>query len=242
LKSEGNTLYIFERENYHMSERTTKNDLVAFAGPVFDLILRLKSGIVAPSNDLRPKIAAMLMDFEKRAERYRFNHKIIQVSKFALASFVDETVLTNNFHLKEEWEKNPLQLEYFGEQLAGNKFFDKLLSMVKQVEQTADAVEIYYYCMLLGFKGRYGVYEQEKLLAIMQQTANALVKAGKIKPTELSPHWLANDQPKPPEKRGMPVWAKIGAASGLGLAFIIYLVMFLMSSKYLTDAMQNLSL
>ena len=225
-----------------MSERTTKNDLVAFAGPIFDLILRLKSGIVQPSNDLRPKIAAMLMDFEKRAERYRFNHKIIQVSKFALASFVDETVLTNRFHLKEEWEKNPLQLEYFGEQLAGNKFFDKLQAMLKQIETTQDAVEIYYYCMLLGFKGRYGVYEQEKLLAIMQQTANALVKAGKIRPTELSPNWLANDQPKPPEKRGMPIWAKIGAASGLGLAFIVYLVMFLMSSQYLTDAMANLSL
>jgi len=225
-----------------MSERTTKNDLVAFAGPIFDLILRLKAGIVAPSNELRPQIAAMLMDFEKRAERYRFNHKIIQVSKFALASFVDETVLTNNFPLRDEWEKYPLQLEYFGEQLAGNKFFDKLLSMLKQIEVTADAVEIYYYCMLLGFKGRYGVYEQEKLLAIMQQTAKALVKAGKIKPTELSPHWLANDQPKPPEKRGMPVWAKISAFSGLGLAFIIYLVMFLMSSKYLNEAMGNLSL
>ncbi len=225
-----------------MSEKTTKNDLVAFAGPIFDLILRLKSGIVAPSNDLRPKVAALLIDFEKRAERYRFNHKIVQVSKFALASFVDETVLTNNFHLKEEWEKNPLQLEYFGEQLAGNKFFDKLLSMTKQMEQTADAVEIYYYCMLLGFKGRYGVYEQEKLLAIMQQTANALVKVGKIAPTELSPNWLANDQPKPPEKRGMPVWAKISAFGGLGLAFIIYLVMFLMSSSHLNEAMRNLSL
>lgn len=225
-----------------MSERTTKNDLVSFAGPIFDLILRLKAGIVAPSNDLRPQVAALLVDFEKRAERYRFNHKIIQVSKFALASFVDETVLTNNFHLKEEWEKYPLQLEYFGEQLAGNKFFDKLLSMVKQIEQTADAVEIYYYCMLLGFKGRYGVYEQEKLLAIMQQTANALVKVGKIRPTELSPHWLANDQPKPPEKRGMPIWAKISAFSGLGLAFIIYLVMFLMSSQYLKDATESLIL
>lgn len=225
-----------------MSERTTKNDLVAFAGPIFDLILRLKAGIVQPSNDLRPKIAAMLMEFEKRAERYRFNHKIIQVSKFALASFVDETILTNNFHLKEEWEKYPLQLEYFGEQLAGNKFFDKLASMVKQIEQTADAVEIYYYCMLLGFKGRYAVYEQEKLLATMQQTANALVKVGKIRPTELSPHWLANDQPKPPEKRGMPVWAKIGAAGGLGLAFIVYLVLFLMSSSYLGRAMEKLIL
>ena len=40
-----------------MSERTNKNDLVAFAGPTFDLILRLKAGIVQPSNDLRPKIA-----------------------------------------------------------------------------------------------------------------------------------------------------------------------------------------
>ncbi len=225
-----------------MSERTNKNDLVAFAGPVFDLILRIKAGIVAPSNELRPQVAAMLADFEKRAERYRFNHKIVQVAKFALASFVDETVLTNNFPLRDEWEKYALQLEYFGEQLAGNKFFEKLDAMLKQIEVTQDAVEIYYVCMLLGFKGRYGVYEQEKLLAIMQTTANALVKVGKIKPVELSPNWLANDQPKPPEKRGMPVWAKIGAFSGLGLAFIVYLVMFLFSSKFLDEAMRKLQL
>ena len=225
-----------------MSETTNKNDLVAFAGPVFDLILRVKAGIVTPSNELRPQIAAMLMDFEKRAERYRFNHKIIQVAKFALASFVDETVLTNNFPLRDEWEKYPLQLEYFGEQLAGNKFFEKLSAMIKQIEQTADAVEIYYVCMLLGFKGRYGVYEQEKLLAIMQSTANALVKAGKIKPIELSPHWLANDQPKPPEERGMPVWAKISAFSGLGLALIIYLTMFIMSYQFLKGVMDKLQL
>lgn len=225
-----------------MSERTNKNDLVAFAGPVFDLILRIKAGIVAPSNELRPQVAAMLADFEKRAERYRFNHKIVQVAKFALASFVDETVLTNNFPLRDEWEKYALQLEYFGEQLAGNKFFEKLDAMLKQIETTQDAVEIYYVCMLLGFKGRYGVYEQEKLLAIMQKTANALVKVGKIKPVELSPNWLANDQPKPPEKRGMPVWAKIGALSGLGLALIVYLMMFLFSSKFLDEAMRQLQL
>ncbi len=223
-----------------MSETASKNDLITFAGPIFDLVLRLKAAIVAPSNDLRPKIVSMLDDFEKRAERYKFNHKIVQVSKFALASFVDEAVLTNNFPLRDQWERNPLQLEYFGEQLAGNKFFDKLQSMLKQTDVTQDAVEIYYFCMLLGFKGRYGVYEQEKLLAIMQSTANALVKAGKIKPVELSPHWLANDQPKPPEKRGMPVWAKIGAFGGLGLALIVYLVMYLMSSKYLQDAVDRL--
>ena len=187
-------------------------------------------------------LGQLLDDFDRRAERYRFNHKIVQVSKFALAAFVDETVLTGDFFLKEEWEKFPLQLEYFGEQLAGNKFFEKLEAMIRQIDQTADAVEIYYVCMLLGFKGRYAVYEHEKLLGIMQRTADALVKAGKISKVELSPHWLANDQPEPPEKRGMPTWAKVAAFGGLCFALLMYLVMFFLSSKFLDDAMQKLQL
>ncbi len=223
-----------------MSERAAKNDLVTFAGPIFDLILRLKAGIVTPSNDLRPKVAAMLEEFEKRAEKYRFNHKIVQVSKFALAAFVDEVVLMNNFPLRDEWEKYALQLELFGEQLAGNKFFEKLDAMLKQIEVTQDAVEIYYFCMLLGFKGRYAVYEQEKLLATMQATANALVKVGRIKSVELAPNWLSTDQPKPPPKRGMPAWAKIGALGGLGLAVVIYLIMFIMSASFAQQAIDAL--
>jgi len=223
-----------------MSEVASKNDPITFAGPIFDMVLRVKAGIVVPSPELRPKVEAMFDDFERRAERYRFNHKIVSVSKFGLAAFVDEAVLTANFPLRHEWEKNPLQLKYFGEQLAGNKFFDKLESMLPQIEVTQDAVEIYYYCMLLGFKGRYAVYEQEKLLATMQNTANQLVKVGKIKPVELSPNWVANDQPKPPEKMGMPIWAKVGALAFIGLGFIIYLVMFLLSSKFLQETVEKL--
>ncbi len=220
--------------------RTSQNDLVRFAGPIFDMILRIKAGVVQPSNDLRPKCAKLLDEFEKRAERYRFNHKVVRVSKFALASFVDETILTDDFPLKDEWEKYPLQLEYFGEQLAGNKFFDKLQAMIKQMKVTADAVEIYYVCMLLGFKGKYAVYEQEKLLGVMQKTAKALVKVGKIVPTELSPNWLANDQPDPPKKRGMPGWAKISAFAGLGLAVLTYLGMFVVSSVLLNNEVNKL--
>jgi type VI secretion system protein ImpK len=233
-----------ERVQQQQSSRRSQgaNDLVSFASPVFDLILRLKSGIVQPSNDIRPKIAALLQEFEERAIRHRFSEKIVQVAKFALAAFVDEVILTNNFPLREEWERYPLQLEYFGEQLAGNKFYDKLESMLRQIDVTADAVEIYYVCMLLGFKGKYAVYEQDKLLNTMQRTADALVKCGKIKPVDLSPHWLVQDQPVPPEKKGMPMWAKISAFGGLGFAVLLYLVMFLLASKFLEDAMSPLQL
>ena len=224
------------------SRKQGNTDLVTFAGPTFDLILRLKAGIVQPSNTLRPQIAALLKEFEDRAIRYRHRESIIQVAKFGLASFVDETVLTQDFNLREEWEKYPIQLEYFGEQLAGNKFYEKLDAMLRQIDVTADAVEVYYVCMLLGFKGRYAVYEQDKFLKIMQKTADALVKVGKISKVELSPHWLVNDQPEPPKKRGMPTWAKMMAFSGLGLAILIYLIMFIWSSSILSEAMKILNL
>lgn len=218
------------------------NDLVDFAAPIFDLILRLKAGIVQPSNSLRPTIVGHLQEFEERAAKHRISDKIVQVAKFGLAAFVDEVFLTSNFPLKEDWERYPLQLEFFGEQLAGNKFYDKLEAMLKQIDVTADAVEIYYVCLLLGFKGKYAVYEQDKLLSTMQRTADALVKSGKIKQVELSPHWLVQDQPVAPERKGMPAWAKIAAFGGLGFAVVVYLVMFLLSSKFLDDAMQRLAI
>ena len=224
------------------SRQQSSNDLVAFAGSIFDLILRLKAGIVQPSNTLRPQISQLLKEFEDRALRYRHRESVIQVAKFGLVAFVDEAVLTNNFPLKEEWEKYPIQLEHFGEQLAGNKFYDKLDAMLRQIEVTADAVEVYYVCMLLGFKGRYAVYDHDKLLKTMQKTADALVKVGKISKVELSPHWLVQDQPVPLEKKGMPMWAKISAFGGLGFAVVLYLVMFVLSSKFLDDAMSTLGL
>ena len=76
----------------------------------------------------------------------------------------------------------------------------------------------------------------------MQETANAMVKVGKIKPVELAPNWLANDQPKPPPKRGMPVWAKITALALIGVAFVVYLVMFLLSMTFVQSAIQALQL
>ena len=223
------------------SRRQGNNDLVSFAGPVFDLILRLKAGIVQPSNELRPQITKLLKDFEERALRYRFRESLITVAKFGLAAFVDETVLTNNFPLREEWEKYPIQLEHFGEQLAGQKFYDKLDAMLRQIDVTADAVEVYYVCMLLGFKGVYAVYEQDKLLQTMQKTADALVGVGKISKIELSPHWLVQDQPVPIERKGMPAWAKVVALGGLFFGVIVYLMMFLLSSKFLNDAISTLS-
>lgn len=221
--------------------QTAPTDLISLAAPVFDLILRVKAGIVTPSTEMRPQVAAMLQKFEDRAIRHRYPEKIVRLAKFALAAFIDETVLTNNFHLKEEWEKYPLQLEYFGEQLAGNKFFERLEAMLRQIDAAADAVEVYYICLLLGFKGKYAIYLENELLDVIQRTADALQRIGRLKNIDLSPRGVAKDQPDPPKKYPfLPTWAKITAGAGLAFAILIYVSLLLLTQSYLRDSLSKL--
>ena len=222
-------------------ESQSATDLVSLAAPIFDLILRIKAGFVTPSTDLRPQIAAMLAKFEERAGRFSYHEKVIRLAKFALAAFVDETVLTNKFPLREEWEKYPLQLEYFGEHLAGNKFFERLEAMLKQIDVAADAIEVYYICLLLGFKGKYAIYGENELTETIKRTAGALQNAGRLQNIDLAPHAFQQDQPEIPEKQPfLPICAKVAASVGLVLTIVIYLSLLLVSRNNLNAALEKL--
>lgn len=221
----------------------TATDLVSLAAQTFDLILRIKSGIVTPSTDLRPQVAALLNKFEERGLRYGYSEKIVRLAKFALAAFIDETVLTNNFPLKEEWEKYSLQLEYFGEHLAGNKFFDRLEAMLKQIDQAVDAVEVYYVCLLLGFKGKYAIYMEDELTNVIRRTAEALQRAGRLRDVQLAPHAIVEDQPEPPKKHPfLPTWAYVFGFGGLFLSALIYIVFLFLSRNSLNEVLDKLGI
>ena len=55
------------------------------------------------------------------------------------------------------WPRLPLQSELFGNQLGGEIFFQELQKTLSRNDstETADLLEVYYLCLLLGFKGRY---------------------------------------------------------------------------------------
>jgi type VI secretion system protein ImpK len=216
------------------------SDLVGLAAPAFELILKVQAGIIKPSNDLRQLVHRLLEEMEQRGVSLKFSERQVRSVKFALAAFVDETILSSKFPLREEWEKFPLQLQYFDEHLAGHTFFERLESLLKHVEAEADLVEVYYLCLLLGFKGRYILGEEGQLANIVHGTADHLRRVGRLNQSELSPHWLATDQPEPRLDPGLPIWAKIGAAAGLALALFFYLVLNLLLSNNLKAARDQL--
>ncbi|HEY8459179.1 MAG TPA: DotU family type IV/VI secretion system protein, partial [Blastocatellia bacterium] len=94
----------------------SENELIDLATPVFQLMLRLKSEGAPPSSvELRRTVDALLRRIDQAGAARGYKEEQLQNAKFALAAFVDETVLGGP--LKEEWEKYPLQLEYFREAL-----------------------------------------------------------------------------------------------------------------------------
>jgi type VI secretion system protein ImpK len=220
--------------------RRSRHDLVSLAGPVFELLLKLQAGLIAPSNEIRPAIKGLLEELEQKGSVLRYAPNQIQSVKFALAAFADEVVLTAAFPLRDEWEKYPLQLEYFGEHLAGVKFFERLNELIKNIETEADVVEVYYVCMLLGFKGQYKVYMEDKLQGVMQSTAEELLRAGRLQQSDLSPHWKVDDQPPPPARPGIPIWMPIGAGVLIIFVALVFVVLSLLLSSDLRAAQEQL--
>jgi type VI secretion system protein ImpK len=211
-------------------QATAPGTLISLAAPILELVLKLQTGVIAPSNEVRPVINDLLAQLEQSGRNLRCDPDQLEAVKFALVAFIDETVLspTNDFPLRKEWEQLPLQLEYFKEHLAGVRFFERLDGLLQQPEaQSADLVEVYYLCLLLGFKGKHNFYLlEEQLRAVIANVADYLRRADRLKAINLSARWLATDQPTVPRTQTLPWWIKAGVPAALGFLCVTYLILF----------------
>lgn len=215
-----------ERPAFTPNRTRSQNGLIGLATPVLQEIIQIRAGITSPSLELRRLIDAMLKQVEQRGEALGYRDRQLQTIKFALAAFIDETVLIADFPLREEWEKYPLQLEYVGEHLAGLTFFERLETLMKNPETDADidVVEVCYVCLLLGYKGKYNIYYEEQLKGVIETVADFLRRAGRVQALALSPHWKVTDQPEPATDPGLPRWVKISSAAAIALVFLAYVL------------------
>jgi type VI secretion system protein ImpK len=225
----------------HAGRRLSGGDFVGIAAPLLELALKLRTGAIPASQEVRPVVADLLRQLDSAAAQMGATRQDTDDVKFALAAFVDEIVLSpaNNFPLRDEWEQTPLQLEYFGEHLAGVKFFERLEAAMREIEARADVVEVYYLCLLFGYKGKYNIsFLEGERVSIVKAVAQRLRDAGRLVPNSLSPHWQATDQPAPPRDPGVPAWAKFGLPALALLVLVIYGVLYLLLNRGLGDVVQ----
>ncbi|GGI91825.1 type IVB secretion system protein IcmH/DotU [Legionella impletisoli] len=139
-------------------------------------VLNLVTKIISPKQDIFPEAKTLrhqckesLLQFEHQAGEKKAHPELIELGKYALIALLDELIIRKQGPASEIWITNPLQLEYFDENTAGQHFFTKLNHIRFHGERYIDCLELYYFCLELGFEGQYRTKDRSELIRLKQE-------------------------------------------------------------------------
>ncbi len=125
---------------------------------------------------VKEQLDGLLTDARRKAHEAGISEVDIQSGLFAVAAWADEILLAVPWPGAEEWKRQLLQKRYFNVSSAGVEFFTRLEALGAQ--QLA-VREVYFFCLSMGFAGRYGRDRNPKALDDIKQASLAqLVQEG----------------------------------------------------------------
>ncbi|MBN2037553.1 MAG: type IVB secretion system protein IcmH/DotU [Chitinispirillaceae bacterium] len=217
-------------------------DMPGLATDLFLIIIRMREAEdLGDPVSLRKLILHYLDLFKKNCVTAGLAEEAVNEAMYAIVALMDETVLTVPGACRDYWFGRPLQLELFGDNIAGEEFYHKLQKLLAQPEKKKDALEIYYLCLSLGFEGKYRIMNPEERSAIVEETGRKLRRAKIRVSSTLSPHGKRTDYMPPAKKisgQMFPLWA--GAVVTVMVCAAGYLAFVLLSNMGLRQALEVL--
>ena len=170
--------------------------------------------------EFRQRVREFLTQFERGTRKLECSAEDIYNAKYAFCALVDETVLMSQFRIRDEWQLRPLQLEYFGDQLAGESFFERLEQLRREGAPRLQVLEVFHMCLLLGFQGRYLLEGSEKLNYLTVRLGDEIAHLRGSRPG-FAPHAMVPDRVVHALRHDVPLWV-VAAVFALGvlLAFV----------------------
>lgn len=228
-------------ESDRSAARSVQN-LPDMASTLFSLILSLRtSSNYGTEEELRGKILGYLNQIDKEGLEAGIAREDLEAVKYPLVAFIDETILNSEWKGRERWRERPLQLDLFGETVAGERFFERLDKIRKAGETKADLLEVYYLCLALGFEGKYKISGPAKLREFLADVRRELggVRA-KSSAEPLSPHDRRDVGRAARAESGLP-WVKIALYCAGGL-FVLFLLFFFVIGRVESGALRDLQI
>lgn len=189
------------------SELNDAPNLADIMSDGFYMLLLLKRGqLPTDSMTFVDSIQKFLNSIEREGRAQDIPAEDIYAAQYAFCAAIDEAILNQPSALHEGWERSPLQLRLFGEHLAGEHFFERLNELRDQGAPRLAALEVYYYCLLLGFEGKYRIENREKLGYLTARLGDEIAFL-KGRRTDFAPHWESPDNTVHTLRRHVPLWA-----------------------------------
>ncbi|QEE23288.1 DotU family type IV/VI secretion system protein [Rhodanobacter glycinis] len=183
----------------------------------FYMLLLIKRGQVPLAEQpFADAVRQFLANMERNASREGIPAEDVHAAKYAYCAVVDEAILSSTCSFREEWARKPLQLALFGDHLAGENFFVRLEQLRAQGAARLQSLEVCYFCLLLGFEGKYRLEGSEKLGYLTARLGDEIVYL-KGKRTGFAPHWAPPDRVANVLRRTVPLWAAAAVLVVAGL-------------------------
>jgi type VI secretion system protein ImpK len=172
----------------------------------FHMLFLLKRGAVPPdTSHFKEKVTGFLDAFERDARALHAHGEDIDAAKYAWCAALDEIVLSSDFAIRSAWERRPLQLEIFGDQLAGEHFFDRLEALRSKATARLQALQVFHLCLLLGFRGKYALDGAERLAYLTARLGDEIAHI-KGKSKGFAPQGARPDQIVHRLRSSVPLW------------------------------------
>jgi type VI secretion system protein ImpK len=199
---------------------TGANPLIAAAGPLLAAAVRIAGGRGRNPDpeQLRRAMVEAVREFERRALATGLDTRSLRAARYALCATIDDIVLSTPWGAASSWPSQSLTSVFHNEVSGGERFFDILDQMLKDLGHHQAVVELMYVCMTLGFEGRYRVMPRG--IAALTDLRDSVYRSirqrrGEFE-RELSPHWPGLPLAATRLSGGVPLWAV-----GLGTAALV---------------------
>ena len=183
---------------------------------LFVLHLR-SSGRYPEPKILRRRCQELLTEFEDEGVRLGVDPEDLGAMKYALGAFIDEGLLAADWDQKAHWAAHPLQLEIYKSYGSGEKFFE----LLAKVQDRSKVLEVFFMCMVFGFRGKYRERQGESMQPLIDETRAVLQRLKSQGPSAgtLSPNGYPEDEAQAIFGWQLPLWVTPAAAGVAGLLY-----------------------
>ena len=133
---------------------------------------------------------------------------------WAVAALLDDLALNTPWGGESAWPRQPLVSTLYGDVDAGTRFFDRLAELERHPGRDPELLQLYVYCLELGFRGKYRVPGRAgaSSLAAVRTAAARLLRDPEAAAAPLSPNWQGVVVADAPRRRAVPAWVLFAAA------------------------------
>ncbi|GAB1388299.1 MAG: hypothetical protein AMXMBFR78_10450 [Rubrivivax sp.] len=200
------------------------NPLVAAANGLLNLIPQIRATATHPDPaGFQQYLLEAMRGFERKAAGAGVPMETVIGARYCLCTAIDEAAAQTPWGGGGVWPRYSLLVALHNETWGGEKFFQLLAKLVQSPRQHIDLLELMYFCLMLGFEGRYRVLDdgRSKLETLKARLLQVIESERGDRSSALSVHWKGIERAAQPPWTLVPLW--VAAALALLLGFLIWL-------------------